>query len=151
MAAEPADQAIGLHGIACNDGCPVSAQGAGECRGRLADHEETSLKERVDRGSKPCGVGGLDHFRCEDILLEGVEPAVDDLPECRWRELRGREVLSDAAIDGLELVERCLGLADLHLGRCEPCAPSPLDEPPREERLACPVLAAHRLEYGATG
>src|SRR5699024_9006052 len=58
--------------------------------------------------------------------------------------------LGDPPVDGLELVQRGLGLGDLHLGGGEAAAQRGLGEVAGEEGLAAAVFAAHRLDHGAS-
>ncbi len=62
-----------------------------------------------------------------------------------------REPLAQPPVHGLEVMQRRLALADLHLGRGEPGGPSPLGEPAHGERLARSLLAPDRLEPGRPG
>ena len=61
------------------------------------------------------------------------------------------EPFAQPPVDGLEVVQRRLGLGDLHLGGGEALAAGPLGQPAGDERLAGAVLAADRLEHGAAG
>ena len=85
----------------------------------------------------------------KDVLFEGVEPGIDDLAQRARRVRAGGQMLDQAAVDGLQLVQRSLGLGDLHLGRGHAPPLGPLGEPAGEERLAGAVLAPDGLEDGA--
>ena len=87
----------------------------------------------------------------EYILFEGVEPGIDDLAERAWRMGGGAELLDEAAVDGLKLMERCLSLGDLDLGGGHAAPLGPFCDPAREERLARTVLTTDRLECGPSG
>ena len=64
----------------------------------------------------------------------------------RWAGTRGGQALDEPPVDGLQPVQRRLGLGDLHLGGGEAAPLGPLGEPAGEEGLAGAVLAADGLE-----
>src|SRR5262249_1537492 len=80
--------------------------------------------------------------------FERVEPPVEDPAQRAVLDVRRREPLDEPPVHRLEPVERRLGLGDLDLGGSESHPLGTLLEPAREEGLAAPVLAAHRLEDG---
>ena len=85
------------------------------------------------------------------VGFEGEQPRVEDGAERAGRDRRSPHRLGDPPVDGLQPVQRGLGLGDLHLGGREPAAQRPLGQVPGEEGLAGSVLAADRLEGGPSG
>src|SRR5690606_22194990 len=111
-----------------------------------AHRRESRLEELADLGDQTLLVVLARAALGEHLLLEGVEPALDDVPEGAALAVLGPQVLHRAPVDRLEPVQRRLALRDLHLGRRELIALRAALQPAREERLARTVLAAHRLE-----
>src|SRR5262249_48945717 len=79
--------------------------------------------------------------------FQGEHPVVEHRPQRGRRKLLRAEVLSDPPVQGLQAVQRCLGLRDLHLGGGHATPLGALGEPAGEERLAGALLAADRLEH----
>ena len=148
----PPIQAIRLSAVAWSPASgrvPVGAQRRRE-RGRGAgDLGEPALQQGVHALGQRSGVLGLDRSLGEDVLFQRVEPAVDDLAERARRVGRGGQLLDQAAVDGLQPVQRGLGLGDLDLGGGHAAPLGPLGQPAGEEGLARAVLTADRLERSA--
>ena len=151
LAADPGEQCLRGRLVAVAGRLPVGAQRRGE-RGRgPRDGRQPAFEQLIDGLGQGLRVVLGDHALGEHVLFEGVEPGVDDLAERARRVGGGRQLLDETAVDGLQLVQRCLGLGDLHLGGGHAAPLGPLGEPAGEERLARAVLAAHRLEGGPAG
>src|SRR5262249_19861437 len=85
-----------------------------------------------------------------DILLQAVEPAVEDRTERAEEAVRGTQLLHRTPVDGFEPVERRLGLGNLDLGGGEALLLRLLLHPAPEERLAAAVVAPDGFEHRRT-
>ena len=94
---------------------------------------------------------GVDGAGSEHVVVKGEEPGVDNSAQRPACGISGGEPFTQAPIDGLEVMERGLSLADLHLGGGEALRAGPLGQPSDNEGLAAAVLASHGLETGAPG
>ncbi len=149
LARQPGDQALGRGRVPLGLRPAVAAQGHRELGRHPADRREAALQQGPGRRGQAGGVRRVDAALGQDLLLQGVEPAVNHRAEGPLEGVRRRQPLHGAAVDRLQPVQRRLGLGDLHLGGREPPPLGPLLEPAGEERLARAVLAADRLEAGA--
>ena len=85
----------------------------------------------------------------QHVLLQRIEPVVEDRAEGTLVRVRGREALRETTVHGLQAVQRRLRFGNLDLCRSIPLALRPLLQPAHEEGLAAAVLAAHGLEGSA--
>lgn len=141
LTAEPRDESLRDRGVAGDDGPTVGPQRGRERRGDPADGAQALLEDRL----QPCVERRRRNTLVEDVLLEGEQPRVDERTQRARRVLRGAQPFDKPSIDGLQPVQRGLVLRDLDLGTGEPAPLGPLRHPPGDERLAGPVVAAHRL------
>ena len=150
LAAQPGRERVGTGAVAGHHGRPVGAQGLREGRRAHRDRGEPPLQQLLDRlvhrvlpapGQLRIGGGG--------VGFQGEQPGIQHRAQ-RARRERGRpQRLTHPPVDGLQLVQRRLGLGDLHLRRGEPPPQRAFGHVPGQERLARPVLPAHRLERRA--
>ncbi len=151
LAGEPGQH--GLRGglVTRDRGAAIAAQRRGEGGGAAGDLDET-LVEQVGDGPLQRGrVGRVGRPSDENVLLQRVEPGIDDGAQRARRERRGAQAFGEAPVDGLQPVQRRLVLGDLHLGGGQVHPAGPVGEPAGEEPLAGAVLPAHRLEHRAAG
>ena len=150
LAAQPGRERVGPGAVAGHHRRPVGPQRLGEGGRAHRDRGKPPFQQRVHRlvqrilpASGQPGVGG------GGVGLQGEQPGVEHRAQRARRERRRPQRLAHPPVDGLQLVQRRLGLGDLHLGRGEPAPQRALGQVPGEERLAGAVLPAHRLERRA--
>ena len=150
LAAEPGGERVGRRIVASRHRRTVGAQRLGERWGAHRDGGQPLLQEPLHRlvhGLLPAP--GQARIRGGGVGFQGEQPGVQHRAQRTRRERRRPQRLTDPPVHGLQLVQRRLGLGDLHLRGGEPAAQGPLGEVPGDERLARAVLAAHRLERRA--
>ena len=85
----------------------------------------------------------------EDVLLEGVKPALDDVPE-RPIPAGGRgETFEKSTVNGFQTVQGRFGLGDLYLRGGETLPFRALLHPARVERLSASVFAPDGFELAS--
>jgi len=112
----------------------------------IATGAALSAKKRGTKQVAVCFFG--DGALGQGVLLQGVEPGVDDVPQGALRGVGRGQPLAQPAVDGLQAVQRRLRLGHLHLGGGEAQLAGPVGQPAGEEGLAAAVVAADGLEHG---
>lgn len=149
LSAEPGDERLCAGAVAVCHGPAIAAQRRGEGRGGAGDGGEPVFEEFVDRGCQGLLVVVRDGAAAECLLLQGVEPGVDDGTQGGGLVGGGGEAFGEPAVDGLQAVQRGLGLGDLHLADGQSAAFGAFGEPPGEERFTGSVFAAQGVEGGS--
>ena len=132
-------------------GFTVAPQGGAEGRGRAGDLGQSLFEQLGGPAYQGLLIVRTDRPLGQDILFQGVEPAVHDVAERSLRRISGREPLHQPAVDGLQPVQRGFGLGDLDLGGGEAQLAGEVGQPAGEEGLAAAVLPPDRLEDAPTG
>ena len=143
---DPGEDAIGQGDVPrgeCGAMCPQCC-----CKRRRATCHlrEPTLHQLVHAALQLDLVVLSDLPRCQDVLLKRESPPLEHRAECSLLHISGRQTLDQSPIDGLQSMQRRLGLGDLDLRGRESGRLGPLAQPPGEERLAAPVVAPDRLE-----
>ena len=87
----------------------------------------------------------------QDVFLQREKPAIDNGPKGAGLDRRSGEALHQAAVHGLQTMQRGFGLADLDF-RCRKAEVlRPFLNPARKEGLSATVLAANGFEFSAAG
>ena len=131
-------------------GRTIRAQSLREGGGPDGDSREPLLQEQFHGGVHrlvpapgQAGIGG------GYVGLQREQPGIQHRAERARREGGRAKGLADPPVDGLQLVQRGLGLGDLHLRGGESSAQGPFGQVTGEEGLAGAVLATDGLERGA--
>jgi hypothetical protein len=91
---------------------------------------------------------GVEPALGQGVLLQRVEPGVDDVPQSPPRGVGRGQPLTQPAVDCLQAVQRRFRLGDLHLRGGEAQPAGPVGQPAGEEGLAAAVVPADGLEHG---
>ena len=148
---QPADETVRQHAIPGRQSAPVGAQHGRERRGGLADSGNARLHQRIGARQQFLGVVGIHRRVGQNILLQCIEPAIDDTAESAAGGVCRAQVFDKSAVDRLQAVQRRFGLVDLDFRRRKAAGARPLLQPTPEEGLAGAVLAAYGLESAAAG
>ncbi len=147
LTGQPGDETVGHRVVRALQGPAIGAKGGGKRRGHLGHRGQADLHQGLGAGDQRLLVQGVHAPVGQHILLQGVEPAVEDAAEGAFAGIRRGDALDQAAVDRLHAVQGRLGLRDLHLAGRKPPAARSFLQPAAEEGLAGPVLPAHRLEH----
>lgn len=110
LSADPGDKGFGRGTVARRNGLPVAAQSRREGGGGSCHVGEPSLHQFVDGLCQCLGVVLFHVSRIEDLVLQSVEPRVDDRSQRAGLVGGGGEAFGEPSVDGLEPVEGRLGL-----------------------------------------
>ena len=149
LAAQPRGQGVRHRSVPGHHGRTIRAQSLREGGGPDGDSREPLFQEpfhggvhRLVPAPGQAGIGG------GYVGLQREQPGIQHRAERARREGGRAEGLADPPVDGLQLVQRSLGLGDLHLGGGEPSAQGPFGQVTGEEGLAGAILATDGLERG---
>jgi hypothetical protein len=147
LTGQPGDEAVCHRVVFAVQGPAIGTEGGGKGRGHLGDRDQAGLHQGLCPGEQRLLVQGVHACVGQNVLLQGIKPAVKDPAEGSFARIGRRDALDQATVDRLYAVQGSLGLRDLHLAGRESPASRPFLQPAAEERLAGAILATHRLEH----
>src|ERR1035438_506548 len=148
LSGDPGEERIRGCVVSGGGGAPVAAEGGGEGGRKVGDAREFRLHQPLGFGKETLGVRGI-HAAGQHVFLKGEEPAIDNGAESAGFDRCRGETLHEAAVNGLQAMQRGFGLADLDFRGGKAEVLGALLHPAREKGFPAAVLAAHGFELTA--
>src|ERR1035437_10350901 len=148
LSGNPGEECIRGCVVSGGSGAPVAAEGGGERRRKVGDAREFRLHQSLGFGQETLGVRGI-YAAGQHVFLKGEEPAIDDGAESTGLDRRRGETLHEAAVNGLQAMQRGFGFADPNYRCRKHEVLGPLLVPAPEKGLPAAVLAAHGFQRTA--
>src|SRR5699024_8657644 len=116
LPAQPGDERLGDGGFTFGLGTVVAAQGGCEAGVGGGHFGQAAFQQGRDGPVECFFVALVDRAASENVFLQRVHPVVHDLAQGAGRLGGGGQSFGQAPVDGLQPVQRGLGLGNLDLG-----------------------------------